>query len=197
MIRAFVAVAPDAPLREALAKIQAALRGRLEQAAGPGARIQWVRPESIHLTLKFLGDVPEERVAEIGAALDGAAAGHARFTLEADGLGVFPDLRAPRVLWAGLADPAGAARRLADGVDAALDAIGFAPERKPFHPHLTLARVKERSREVGLALARERWLEQPAMQGPLTVAAVALMKSELKPSGAVYTELRRAALKEA
>ena len=197
MIRTFVAVELGAPLRQALAQAQAGLRSRLEKTAGPDVRIQWVRPDSIHLTLKFLGDIPENRVPEVHAALVGAAGRHARFTLAAEGLGVFPDARAPRVVWVGLVDHGGALQRLAADVEAALDAIGFAPEAKPFHPHLTLARIKERSREAGRALSAGGMLAHETKPGPLPVEAVSLMKSELRPSGAVYTELHRVSLKEA
>lgn len=197
MIRAFVAVGLDAALRQAIALVQADLRRGLQQTGDPGLRVQWVRPESIHLTLKFLGDIPEERVAEIRTALGGAVAGHARFAAEVEGLGVFPDLRGPRVLWVGLADHDGAIASLAADVEAALAAAGFAPEAKSFHPHLTLARIKEGSREAGRSWSRERLLERETRLGALTVEALSLMKSELRPSGAVYTELWRLPLKEA
>jgi 2'-5' RNA ligase len=101
------------------------------------------------------------------------------------------------VLWVGLLNLGGDLTRLAADVEAALTAIGFAPESKPFHPHLTLARIKEQSRDVGRALSQEGLLEQEMRLGSLPVEAVSLMKSELRPSGAVYTELCRLSLKEA
>lgn len=197
MIRAFVAVELDAALRQAIARVQADLRRRLQETDGPGLRVQWVKPESIHLTLKFLGDIPEERVAEIRTSLSGTVARHVRFAVGVEGLGVFPDLRGPRILWVGLAEGAGAVASLAADVEAALAAAGFAPEAKPFHPHLTLARIKEGSREAGRCWSRERLLEREARLGSLTVEALSLMKSELRPSGAIYTELWRLPLKEA
>jgi 2'-5' RNA ligase len=197
MIRAFVAVEPDASLRQALAKAQAELRAVLQRAVGRKTRMQWVKPDSVHLTLKFLGDTPEERLADIRAALDRAAGGHARFSIEVEGLGVFPNLRAPRVLWVGLAADSHALARLAADVESALAALGYPPEAKPFMPHLTLARIKDGARDLGRALAQERLLERAWMLGPLAVEAVSLMRSDLQPSGAVYTELCRARLKEA
>jgi 2'-5' RNA ligase len=196
MVRTFVAVELEAPLRQALAKTQAALRDQL-QATAPDVRIQWVKPESIHLTLKFLGDIPEERVLNIQAALTHVAGRHVRFVVTAEGLGVFPDIRAPRVLWVGLTTRGDALKQLAVDIETALGAIGFAPEHKPFNPHLTLARVKERSRDVGRALSAGGLLAQDVMLGELTVAAVTLIKSELRPSGPVYTRLGHAPLKEA
>lgn len=197
MIRAFVAVELNAALRQAIAQAQADLRRGLQQTGGGGLRVQWTRPESVHLTLKFFGDIPEERVAEIRTSLTGVAAGHVRFAVAVEGLGVFPDLRGPRVLWVGLVDRNGAITSLAADVEAALAAAGFAPEAKPFHPHLTLARIKEGSREAGRSWSRERLLERETRLGALTVEALSLMRSELRPSGAVYTELWRLPLKEA
>ena len=197
MIRTFVAIELDTPLRKALAQAQADLRNRLQKAMGPDIRIQWVKPESVHLTLKFLGDIPEDRVPDVQAVLARVAGGHSRFTVDVEGLGVFPDARAPRVLWVGLTAHVDALKGLAADVEVALDTIGFAPEPKPFNPHLTLARIKERSRDVGRALAAGRMLERAAPLGTVMVNAIALMQSELKPSGAVYTKLCEVSLKEA
>jgi 2'-5' RNA ligase len=197
MIRTFVAIELDAPLRRALAQVQADLRSRLQKAMGADVRIQWVKPESVHLTLKFLGDIPEERVSEIETTLARVADAHARCAVDVGGLGAFPDVRAPRVLWVGLSDKVDGVMRLAAAVERALEVLGFAPESKPFNPHLTLARIKERSRDIGRALAAGRMLERAAPVGTVMVNALALMKSELKPSGAVYTKLCEASLKEA
>ncbi len=197
MIRTFVAIELDAPLRNALAQVQTDLRSRLQKTMGPDVRIQWVKPDSVHLTLKFLGDIPEARVPEIEAALACVTGAHARCTVDVGGLGAFPDARAPRVLWVGLSGQVEGLTRLAAAVERALVALGFAPDPKPFNPHLTLARIKERSRDIGRALEASGLLAQEMMLGPLTVAAVALMKSELRPSGAVYTRLHHTALKEA
>lgn len=197
MIRTFVAVELEASLRQALAQIQATLRSRLEKSAGCGVRIQWVKPESVHLTLKFLGDIPEALVPEIHTALACATRDRARFAAEVGGLGVFPDVRAPHVLWVGMATHADALKQLAADVETALGAIGFAPDAKRFNPHLTLARIKERSRDVGRALSDEGLLAQETKLGELTVAAVSLMKSDLQRSGSVYTRLCAVPLKEA
>ena len=197
MIRAFVAVELDAPLRQALAQAQATLRGQLQQAVGPDVRIQWVEPESIHLTLKFLGAILEERVSDIRAALARVAGGHAPFTVQAEGLGVFPDVRAPRVLWVGLTTHVDEMKRLATDVETGLAALGFSPETRPFNPHLTLARIKERSHDVGRALSAGGVLTPGVRLGALPVAALSLMKSDLQPSGSVYTQLCHLPLKEA
>lgn len=197
MIRTFVAIELDTPLRKALAQVQTDLRNRLQKAMGPDVRIQWVKPESVHLTLKFLGDIPEERVPEIVVALARVTGAYARWTVDVGGLGAFPDARVPRVLWVGLSGQVEGVTRLAADVERALVELGFAPEPKPFNPHLTLARIKEQSRAIGRALAVDRMLERVAPIGTVMVNAIALMKSELKPSGAVYTKLCEVSLKEA
>ena len=197
MIRTFVAVELDASLRQALAQAQAKLRSQLHKTLNPDVRIQWVKPESIHLTLKFLGDIPEDRVPDVQASLARVADGHSRFTVRIEGWGVFPDVRAPRVVWVGMATHVDALKRLAADIESALGAIGFAPEPRPFHPHLTLARVKERSREVGRAVSAGGLPTQEVKLGELTIAAVSLMKSELQPSGPVYVRLCHVPLKEA
>jgi 2'-5' RNA ligase len=198
MIRAFVAVELTDVLRRALGLLQAQVKAELARElrrTAPDARLQWVRPEAIHLTLKFLGDIAEEQVDEIAQALTAVAGSRPRFFLEVGGLGVFPDARAPRVLWVGLcgAEPV---ISLARAVDEALGELNFAPESRAFNPHLTLARIKERGREVGKALAALGLLAQASPLGTLPVRTVALMRSELKPSGSVYTRLREVPLRD-
>lgn len=197
MIRTFVAVELDEALRAAIGRAQAALRDKLDRElrrADPGTRIQWVRPESVHVTLKFLGDIEEDRVATVGQALERAVVGVAPFALDVGGLGMFPEAGGPRVLWLGLSGPVEAMARLASAVDAALQEIGFPPEDRPFTPHLTLARVKERSREVGRAMAACGLPGRETAVGRLEVRALALMKSELRPTGARYTRLQEVRL---
>jgi 2'-5' RNA ligase len=197
MIRTFVAVEPDLSLRKTLAKVQAELRLVFERARGHELRMQWIKPEAIHLTLKFLGNVPEEQLPELQSVLDRVVQGHTRFLLMIDQLGVFPHLRLPRILWVGMAAGSQPLARLVADVESAFVARGYARETKPFTPHLTLARVKDGFSDVGRVLVQERVLERAWPLGPLTVETVSLMKSELQPSGAVYTALHRAHLKEA
>ncbi|MGH7166626.1 MAG: RNA 2',3'-cyclic phosphodiesterase, partial [Nitrospiraceae bacterium] len=159
MIRAFVAIELNPNLRSALAQIQTSLKSAIPRHLPPGARIQWVRPDSIHLTLKFLGDTDETRLGEIERALALAAHSQTRFSLDVCALGVFPDLRAPRVLWVGLsgqedqdhAHTSDRLVRLAGDIDQAMATLGYPTESRPFNPHLTLARIKEHAREVGRA----------------------------------------------
>jgi 2'-5' RNA ligase len=189
MIRAFVALELDQDLKRAIGQAQTQAKDRLNRRLAVDARIQWVKPDSIHLTLKFLGDIVETDLDSMREALAARIGAIPRFSVETGGLGVFPDLRAPRVIWIGLHDRSGVLSRLAAEVEATLVGLGFPPERRPFNPHLTLARIKDKSREVGQALAASGAIEGGETVGSLPVASVSLMKSDLQPSGSVYTRL--------
>jgi 2'-5' RNA ligase len=195
MIRAFIAVELPASIKQALAQSQAEVRNRLLREQSPGMRIQWVRPDSIHLTMKFLGDIPEDHVGGLQSAVGDAIRPLTPFTVDVTGLGVFPDLRAPRVLWVGLSSRLSEGRsvtalaHLAEAIEQGVEGLGYPPESRPFNPHLTLARIKEGSTEVGRALTRLSLLNDARQIGQLEVRTVALMRSELKPSGSVYTRL--------
>ncbi len=195
MIRTFLAVELPASLKQALAQVQADVRNRVSQELPPAMRIQWVRPDSIHLTVKFLGDIPEDHVAALQTVVGDALRSLPPFSIDVAGLGLFPDLRAPRVLWLGLSSPSRegspttALFHLAATVEHCVEGLGYPPESRPFNPHLTLARIKEGAKEVGRALARIGLLGGDVQPGHLDVRTVALMQSELRPSGSVYTKL--------
>ncbi len=197
MIRAFIAVELDRELRAAIAEAQRWLKEQVRKELGHQAadvRVQWVRPEAIHLTLKFLGNVEETGLPTITAAMEQAVAGRKRLSLHVGEGGAFPHVRAPRVLWLGLAGQVEELVGLAGALEAALQVHGFQPEPRPFQPHLTLARIKEGSRRLGPALERIGPLAQSGTLGTLTVGSLSLMKSDLHPSGAVYTRLYEAKL---
>ena len=202
VIRTFVAVELSHSVRHEIVRVQEQLKESIQaelKRVGSEARLQWVLPESIHLTLKFLGDVDERRIEPLCRALTETVDRLHPFSLQARGLGVFPNLRMPRVLWVGLSDshPQGGGAcltHLAEEVDRALHRLGFPSESRPFSPHLTLARIKERSREMGHALLDSGLLRSSMPLGTIDVSAVALLKSDLKPSGALYTALCRAQL---
>jgi 2'-5' RNA ligase len=188
MIRTFIAVELDPILKHAIAHVQETLQRELHLLT-PAVRIQWVRTASIHLTLKFLGDIEESQVGGILQALEHAARDHAPFSADVKGFGVFPDLRAPRVLWMGLSGPTERLVRLVGSIDTALRPLGFPVEQKPYTPHLTLARVKEQSRAIGKALADSGVMRDTMGFGTLPIEAVAFIKSEPTPSGSIYSRL--------
>jgi len=180
-LRTFIAIDIPEPQKERIASLQDRLR-RL------GGRIGWTRPEGIHLTLKFLGDVEEERVPLVAEAVARAASSTAPFEIEIAGAGAFPNLRRPRVLWVGITEPTGRLKGLARAIEQELVPLGFPPEGRDFSPHLTLGRVKD-PRDVEPVV---RALQQANFAGGTFVAReVRVMKSDLKPTGAEYTALHR------
>ena len=182
--RLFVAATPCEAVRDALAEVQTQLRPRL-----PPRAVKWTPPEQIHLTLRFLGAVRNDSVAELGKALARVAAEHTAFGLSAAGLGVFPSSHRPRVIWAGLAGNVSELAALQSSVQVATEPWGER-EDKPFHAHLTLGRVRDlppsQLREVSGVLA---CFEAGAL-GDWNVRELELVRSELRPEGALHTRLR-------
>jgi 2'-5' RNA ligase len=189
-LRTFIAIELDADLRAGLERVQSGLRERIAPRS-----VRWVRPDGIHLTLKFLGDTPLEVVEQVKQALDQAAVAATPFVVTVGGLGCFPNARRPRVLWAGLQEPTGTLARLQAAVEEHVAPLGFPTERRTFHPHLTLGRVqryasKSEVQEIGQAISSS--LEGKI--GEMKVTGVSYIKSDLQPSGAVYTTLHEAPL---
>lgn len=147
---------------------------------------------NLHLTVKFLGAVAEDRIEAVASALTGAMTGVGAFDAQIEGLGAFPSATRPRVVWAGVTAKAGTMGDLAGRVDDALAALGFTREVRPFSPHITLGRVRLPGRIPALTEA----LRGAASRGfgGLRVVRVSLMRSELSPRGARYTELAAASL---
>jgi 2'-5' RNA ligase len=191
-VRTFIAIELDDELRENLGRLQARLRDRLSPRS-----VRWVRPEDIHLTLKFLGDTPQEKLEEIQAALARAAMEVAPFTITVGGLGCFPNPRRPRVVWVGLQEVTGRLKQLRDAVEEGVAPLGFPTEKRAFSPHLTLGRVqrhasKSEVREIGELVTGT----QIGTIDEMAVGAVSYIKSDLRPIGAVYTMLFEAELGE-
>ena len=195
MIRTFLAVELSQELRAALATLQQELRRRIEPDIKGAARISWVQPASLHLTVKFLGDVDEQLIDPLRAALDQALGTQMAVTVPLERLGGFPRPQNPRVLWVGPSErweKGTEARRIVEihgAIERTCDGLGFLPETRPFSPHLTLARIRAGERQVGVALAKSGVCDRPVAVGSLAVESVVLMKSELKPTGSVYTKL--------
>jgi len=185
-VRAFICVELSDDARERLGAIQSDLKGE-------GARVAWVAPSNVHLTLAFLGDVDEGRVLEISAALDAASSVTRPFALALGAAGAFPSLARPRVFWVGLGGGVGALRDLQRRVAAELRARTIEWDEKPFSPHATLGRVKD-PRDP--AVARVARALDAARVAPVEFAVkdVVLMRSELLPAGARYTPLHVAPL---
>jgi 2'-5' RNA ligase len=180
VVRAFIAVDLEPHVIEKICRAIGDLKPLL-----PGVR--WVAPKNFHLTIKFLGDIDETRIDEIGAALADTICPFPRLIINAKGLGVFPDLRRPRILWVGLVGST--LTTLAERVESALQPLGFAVEPRPFTPHLTIGRWRQYDRppkSLGEELVRWRVHEF----GESVVDQVILYQSVLKPEGAIYQALK-------
>ena len=184
-LRLFIAIDLPPHLRQALGR-------EIDRLAllAPEKVVRWVRPDAIHLTLKFLGDCPAGRVDEIAAAMAQSARGVEPFSIVAGGLGLFPNPREPRVIWAGLQEATGRLAVLQKRVEEGIARLGFVPERRSYNPHLTLGRT---GRDAGLAEKRRLGEILAAQIVPILaeapVSEITLFRSELKPGGAIYTRL--------
>ncbi|MGQ9628137.1 MAG: RNA 2',3'-cyclic phosphodiesterase [Anaerolineae bacterium] len=184
-IRTFIAIELSQEIRAGLAEIQERLK-----AQAPPEAVRWVQPESIHLTLKFLGEVPAVKMESIRQALERAVGSVAPFSLSCGGLGCFPNPKRPRVIWVGVEEKTGRLSWMQQAVEAALSPLGYRPEARPFHPHLTLGRVQSR---VGAADLRRMSELMASVKvghiGEMEARYISLMRSDLHPEGAIYTQL--------
>jgi 2'-5' RNA ligase len=189
-VRTFIAIELPQDVLNSIARVQAQARQSV-----PEGLVRWTHPEGIHLTLKFLGDTPTEQVAAVGQALQAACAPHRAFTLTVGGLGCFPDLKRPCVVWVGVDEPGGRLKRLQRAIEQAISPLGFPTENRPFSPHLTLGRIKSgRADELAMLGAYVSQESARARVGEVRVASVSLIRSDLLPGGAVYTPLTHAPL---
>jgi 2'-5' RNA ligase len=184
-LRAFVAI----QLTDDVIAHAKALQDALKQH---GLKLKWVKPQNLHLTLKFLGDIPQTDAAAIGAALKTAVGDEGPLALTLQGMGVFPGIRQPRVLWAGFGGAVDRLKRLQSRIEDQLEPMGYRREKRGFNAHLTLARIKG-------AIAPDRLLRAIEAVGcfqpqPFEVRSVMLYKSDLRPTGAVYTVLEEVPL---
>lgn len=195
MIRAFLAVQLSEQLRTTLAAIQSELKRRMAHELSREASLSWVRPASLHLTVKFLGDIDEGLVTPLRDAMASTLTRHRAIQIPLHRLGVFPRPQQPRVLWIGPLDnwasseDAARLTALHREVDACCASLNLAPDTRPLSAHLTLARIKAGHHAVGQALARSGAMDRPFEATSLPVDAIALMRSELKPTGSIYTML--------
>ncbi|HPG41356.1 MAG TPA: RNA 2',3'-cyclic phosphodiesterase [bacterium] len=180
-IRTFICFDIPASIREQLAVLQNHLK-----SCGRG--VSWTNPAGIHLTLKFLGDVPEVKIKDINIAVKNTVQGLAPLAIKIAGTGAFPNLRRPRVYWVGVHEATGQLAECQKQIDLALEKHGFAREARAFSPHLTLGRVK--SLEAVEAISRELAHKEYEF-GEYNANEIIIMKSDLRPTGAVYTPLFR------
>jgi 2'-5' RNA ligase len=176
-------------VRRRLGAIQRELRGAAGRAAD---EVRWTRVDDVHLTLQFLGAVPEERLAGVTAAVTAVAASSPALELEVHGAGAFPSARRARVLWAGVSGEVSALAQLVAELGRQLAPLGFPPEERPFSAHLTLGRSRDPRGLPGLAAALARCGDGPSARW--TVTQLVLFRSHLSPKGARYEALARSDL---
>jgi 2'-5' RNA ligase len=189
-IRSFIAVELPEELKLELTQLQEQL------SVGNNVLIKWVDPKNIHLTLKFLGNINTEITGKITLALEEAIRGINPFLLKVKGLGVFPNLRRVQVVWVGLTGDLDRLSQLQQRVDKSLVHLGFIPESRPFAPHLTIARLRDRTtpeerQNLGRLITRTNY-ESSHM---INVDSVHLMRSQLTNQGPIYNQISSIALK--
>lgn len=190
-VRSFIAIELPDGLKQELVRLQA----RLKSEAPPV--VKWVDPSGIHLTLKFLGSVAVDRIGDITGAIEAAARGIAPFRLEVKGLGVFPSPRRVQVVWVGVeGEEADKLKQLYQRLESNLARLNFAPESRPFSPHLTLARLRDRAspeerQGLGQLVARTGFEATYTIE----VDSIRLMKSQLTREGAIHSQISAIKLK--
>jgi 2'-5' RNA ligase len=183
-VRAFIAIELPEELKAALTR----WRERLK--SGSQAPVKWVDPNSIHLTLKFLGNISTDMTGRITALLEDAVRGISPFHLEASGTGVFPNLKRVQVVWVGVSGEVDRLRQLQQRIDSSLASLGFVAESRPFTPHLTLARLRDHAtpderQKLGQLITSTSFDTAYGIE----VDAVNLMRSQLTPQGAIYSRI--------
>jgi 2'-5' RNA ligase len=187
-IRSFIAIELPEAVKLNLSQLEAKLK------SGRQTSVKWVAPESIHLTLKFLGNIVIESTKDIAQAMTEAAQGIPPFRLEVKELGVFPNLKRVQVAWVGLQGEIAKLSQLQQRLDANLSRLGFAPEGRPFTPHLTIARLRDNASPAERQAFGQLIISTRFEAGVFTVDALSLMKSQLTREGPIYSRIGQAAL---
>ncbi len=185
-VRTFVAIDMSPSVNRGLAAL-------LEQMQSSGADAQWIRPENVHLTLSFLGDVDPLHIMDVCSAVSAAASEHDAFRLSCSGVGAFPDASRPRVVWVGMDEGREALCSLQAAIATNLDEIGYPKEGRRYQPHITLGRAKRGADEHVLSQAIEQFSRRPV--GETMVDEVLVMSSQMERGGPRYAILGRAPLR--
>ncbi|MGB5216908.1 MAG: RNA 2',3'-cyclic phosphodiesterase [Smithella sp.] len=180
-IRAFLAIEPPEDILQKISRLQEKLRREIS------GRLSWTRPQGQHLTLKFFGDISKEDINNISAAVQKRTVAEQKLNLKVEKLGVFPDVRRPRVLWCGITGDVEKLINLQKKLDGDFAALGFPAEERPYRAHLTLARIKDWRDLMGTNEALVKYGTFTA--GEFIADKLFLFQSNLSPQGAVYTKL--------
>ena len=180
VIRCFVAVEIPEPIQALLKPVQTHLQSQIHTGAS------WTKPGNFHLTLKFLGDIRPEAINDVSDTLQRVTDTHPPFSIALGGIGAFPNLARPRVIWMGIKQGASTVSRLAKAVNLELTHLGFSRDNR-FHPHLTLARLRTATNLEPLKNILRKY--DTIVDGSMRVNKITLMQSKLRPNGAIYTPL--------
>ncbi|MBA7631512.1 RNA 2',3'-cyclic phosphodiesterase [subsurface metagenome] len=183
-VRSFIAIELPNELKVGLSQLEAQLK------SGKQSGVKWVNPYSIHLTLKFLGSIAVDRISQITKSMNEAVQGISPFHLEVKDLGVFPNLRRVQVVWVGISGEVDRLGQLQQRIESNLARLGFAPESRPFTPHLTLARLRNQAslderQRLGELIAGTRF----EVAYTIKVDTISLIRSQLTREGAIYSRI--------
>ena len=181
MIRSFLAIELPETILKQIGEVQRDLKSSY-------ADVRWVSPEKIHLTLKFFGNIDESRIEPIVKSIQGPIWTTVPFPLRVKGIGAFPNVKNPRVIWMGMVDEKEVLASFQKGLETELEKIGFEPENRPFQAHLTLGRVRSSRGREELVRRMEKYVGKEF--GDFRVERVILFRSDLRPTGPIYTPLR-------
>lgn len=180
LIRTFLAIDLPEEIKVQIENVQSRLKASVKG-------IRWARPEGIHLTLKFFGNISENKIADISSVVEKNTVDIRPLSLKVSTLGTFPNLKSPRVLWLGIG---GSVEKLSDlqkEIEKDLESIGFQRENRAFRAHLTLGRIKSPKNVKGLSEIMKN--EEIYDAGSFCAGGLTLLKSDLTPQGAIYTKL--------
>jgi len=181
LIRSFLAIELPKTILKKIEEVQGDLKST-------HADVRWVNPEKIHLTIKFFGNIEESRIDPIFKAIEEPIQNTQPFSLRVRGVGAFPQMKNPRVIWMGLMDGKEIFTLFQKQIETQLEKIGFQPEDRPFHPHLTLGRMKSSRGKEELVERMEKYREGEF--GTFQVERLVLFKSDLRPTGPIHTPLK-------
>ena len=183
-MRAFIAIELPQDIRKGLREIQ-------EELKKTDADVKWVKPENVHLTLKFLGNVADEKIKKIKSLLEEISSGYSKFEASVFKIGAFPKLEYPRVIWVGIDKGCNLLEEIAVRIEDECEHIGFAKEKRAFSAHLTLGRVRTGKNKIAL---KEKLLSAAVPQQSFIVDKIILFQSTLTPKGPIYTPLHSSIL---
>lgn len=185
-LRTFIAVDLPNDIHNALQELQNNLKDSMPD-------VRWTKYGNIHLTLKFLGDVELSRIEKISKSIQYIADGYSQFNIGLAKVGAFPSSRKPSIIWVGIEEGSEKVAEIAGRIESSMEKLGFPMEKRPFKPHLTIGRVRELNHPAIMAKSLEN--NEIGKIGEFRVEKISLIKSQLDPSGSIYTTLSEALLK--